>query len=137
LERIFSPIIGDGAKAIFSGPHTRVITLVTPKAGPLVKFAVSRPSCLGCRGPLNASEKTVCIRCKDQEQILYLQQLADTNAKHKTFSRLWVGCQICTKNMLSDVLCVNSDCKQYYSRERAKVDAGDATKKLARFDYEW
>ncbi|KAF4467399.1 DNA polymerase delta subunit 1 [Fusarium albosuccineum] len=39
LLRIFDPILGDKAKSLLNGSHTRTVTVVAPTVGGLVKFA--------------------------------------------------------------------------------------------------
>lgn len=54
LERLFEPILGN-TKSLLSGDHTLRKKVSTSNVGGLMKFAVKREKCLGCKVPLNKS----------------------------------------------------------------------------------
>jgi DNA polymerase delta subunit 1 len=73
LMRIFEPILGEKAGRLrecqryfleadisVAGDHTRTISIVTPTVGGLMKFAVKKVTCMGCRTPLNKNKAGKC-----------------------------------------------------------------------------
>jgi DNA polymerase delta subunit 1 len=52
LLRIFEPILQNAESQLFAGDHTRAIQVAAPSTGGLMKFAVRRMACLGCKAAL-------------------------------------------------------------------------------------
>ena len=84
LMRIFEPILGTRASSLrtspkltlVSGEHTRVLQVATSNVGALMKFAVKKVLCLGCRTPLKDQNAAVCPNCKSKEMDIYFEKLA-------------------------------------------------------------
>ncbi|KAJ1558957.1 DNA-directed DNA polymerase delta, partial [Nowakowskiella sp. JEL0078] len=127
LLRIFEPILGDKAKSLLTGSHTRSIIVAAPTTGGLMKFAIKKVTCLGCKVPLGKDEDpTVCTHCKPKEQNLYIRQIEVVNSLETRFSRLWTQCQRCQGSLHNDVICTSQDCTIFYMRKRAQKDVADA-----------
>ncbi|KAI0766572.1 DNA polymerase family B-domain-containing protein [Trametes elegans] len=140
LMRIFEPILGEKASSLLSGDHTRTIQVATPTVGGLMKFAVKRITCLGCKTPLQANNSVkggaVCNNCRPKLGELYQKQVTTTSELQVRFSRLWTQCQRCQGSLHQDVLCTSRDCPIFYMRKKAQKDVEDATVVLDRFDGE-
>lgn len=88
LGRIFEPIMGDvGIRKLFAGEHTRTIKLSTPStgAGGIMRFAVKKRTCMGCKAILKSDEKTVCGHCQDNQADLYIKQVCQPSTSFKAF----------------------------------------------------
>jgi DNA polymerase delta subunit 1 len=77
LMRIFEPVMGERSQSLLcehqvgfmitllrliafsAGDHTRTVSVAAPKTGGLMKFAVKRATCLGCKVPI----KMGCMLC--------------------------------------------------------------------------
>ncbi|KAI0955116.1 DNA-directed DNA polymerase delta [Taiwanofungus camphoratus] len=144
LMRIFEPILGEKAASLLSGEHTRTIQIATPTVGGLMKFAVKRTTCLGCKtplGPKNSVKKgdvegAVCNNCRPRLGELYQKQVSTASEFQVRFSRLWTQCQRCQGSLHQDVLCTSKDCPIFYMRKKAQKDVEDANAVLERFDHE-
>ncbi|PFH51036.1 hypothetical protein AMATHDRAFT_75228 [Amanita thiersii Skay4041] len=135
LLRIFEPILGDKASSLLSGDHTRTIQIATPTVGGLMKFAVKKVTCLGCKTPLQPNQSSaVCNNCRPRVFELYENQTAIASDLQTRFSRLWTQCQRCQGSLHQDVLCTSKDCPIYYMRKKAQKDVEDAIGVLDRFD---
>ncbi|OZJ06486.1 DNA polymerase delta catalytic subunit [Bifiguratus adelaidae] len=139
LMRIFEPILGEKAKSLLQGDHTRTVQVATPTIGGLMKFAVKKATCLGCKAPLKTSSVAVCDQChkNEKEAELYRKQLNTVNDLEIRFSRLWTQCQRCQGSLHQDVICTSKDCPIFYMRKKVQKDMSDASTVLSRFDYEW
>ncbi|SHO78176.1 Similar to S.cerevisiae protein POL3 (Catalytic subunit of DNA polymerase delta) [Malassezia sympodialis ATCC 42132] len=137
LMRIFEPILGTRASSLLSGEHTRVLQVATSNVGALMKFAVKKVLCLGCRTPLKDQNAAVCPNCKSKEMDIYFEKLARASEVEVEFSRLWTCCQRCQGSLAHDVLCSNQDCPIFFRRKRAQMDAEDTSRVIQRFDTGW
>ncbi|KAF9581072.1 DNA-directed DNA polymerase delta [Lunasporangiospora selenospora] len=119
LLRIFEPILGEkAAESLLAGDHTRTIQVSTPSIGGLMKFAVKKATCLGCKAPLKAGESAVCAGCKERAPELYQKQRKIVNSLEVRFSRLWTQCQRCQGSLHQEVLCTSKDCPIFYMRKK-------------------
>ncbi|KAJ3116638.1 DNA-directed DNA polymerase delta [Nowakowskiella sp. JEL0407] len=138
LMRIFEPILGEKSQSLLTGSHTRTVSVAAPTVGGLMKFAVKKATCLGCKVPLGKDDDpTVCKHCKPKEQQIYMEKLDQVNQTEMRFARLWTQCQRCQGSLHNDVICTSQDCPIFYMRKRAQKDVGESYKVLERFDYEW
>ncbi|KAI0084485.1 DNA polymerase family B-domain-containing protein [Irpex rosettiformis] len=140
LMRIFEPVLGEKAQSLLSGDHTRTIQIATPTVGGLMKFAVKRATCLGCKTPLGPNNSikdgAVCNNCRPRVGELYQKQVCSASEMQVRFSRLWTQCQRCQGSLHQDVLCSSKDCPIFYMRKKAQKDVEDANFVLERFDHE-
>ncbi|KLO05308.1 hypothetical protein SCHPADRAFT_933696 [Schizopora paradoxa] len=140
LLRIFEPIMGDRANSLLNGDHTRTIQIATPTIGGLMKFAVKKVTCLGCKTVLTPKNSVkngaVCNNCRPRLGELYQKQVTTTSAFQIAYSRLWTQCQRCQGSLHQDVLCSSKDCPIFYMRKKAQKDAEDTVTTLERFDNE-
>ncbi|CDS07654.1 hypothetical protein LRAMOSA01603 [Lichtheimia ramosa] len=140
LQRIFEPILGDKVNSLLQGDHTRTVSIATPSAGGIMKFAVKKTTCLGCRAPLKKGGKyhpAVCAQCKPRLTAIHLHQLKVFRDAETAYSRLWTQCQRCQESLHQDVICSNNDCPIFYMRKKAQKDANEAEDKVARCSMEW
>ncbi|ETO08884.1 hypothetical protein RFI_28502 [Reticulomyxa filosa] len=132
LKRIFEPILGEKINSLFSGRHTRAITVSTSRVGAMSKFTVVRKTCAGCK--VNWSGVgSVCDHCKGKEPQLYMKQMALVRLHEQNFNSLWTQCQRCQGSLTQEVLCSNRDCPIFYRRTKVKKDLENAQRVLAQF----
>ncbi|KAI0705141.1 DNA polymerase family B-domain-containing protein [Cytidiella melzeri] len=140
LMRIFEPILGEKASSLLSGDHTRTIQIATPTVGGLMKFAVKKATCLGCKTHLqpnnSVKDGAVCNNCRPRIGELYQKQVCSVSDMQVRFSRLWTQCQRCQGSLHQDVLCSSKDCPIFYMRKKAQKDVEDANAVLDRFEQE-
>ncbi|KAI7877041.1 hypothetical protein K492DRAFT_239410 [Lichtheimia hyalospora FSU 10163] len=138
LQRIFEPILGDKVNSLLQGDHTRTVSIATPSAGGIMKFAVKKTTCLGCRAPLKKGDHpAVCAQCKPRLTAIHLHQLKVFRDAETAYSRLWTQCQRCQESLHQDVICSNNDCPIFYMRKKAQKDANEAKDKVNRCSTEW
>lgn len=138
LQRIFEPILGSKVSTLFSGEHTRTVSVSVPtKMVGMMRFAVKKATCLGCKAVLKNDKSVVCDHCKPKLNSLYLNQVAHTSDAEMKFARLWTQCQRCQGSLHQDILCKAQDCPIFYMRTKAKIDADDAAEKLRKFELSW
>lgn len=140
LGRIFEPILGEKrAGQLLTGEHTRSITVAAPTMGGLMKFAKKTSTCMGCKKPLVGKVESQGAVCEDDRPRigeLYQKTLHKVSDLEVRFGRLWTQCQRCQGSMHCEVICSSRDCPIFYMRMKAKKDVEDASKELARFDYD-
>ncbi|KZT51942.1 hypothetical protein CALCODRAFT_442347 [Calocera cornea HHB12733] len=142
LMRIFEPILGEKARSLLAGDHTRSIQIATPTIGGLMKFAVRTVTCLGCKTPMRANNSknpngAVCNNCRPRLAELYQKQSSSTSAFQVNFARLWTQCQRCQGSLHQDVLCASKDCPIFYMRKKAQKDVAEAVEMMERFNVSW
>ncbi|OUM64108.1 hypothetical protein PIROE2DRAFT_66246 [Piromyces sp. E2] len=136
LMRIFEPVLGEKAQSLLSGDHTRVISVAAPTIGGLMKFAVKKETCLGCKAVLQKGERAVCSHCKPKLGELYQRQIMQFNISEKKYARLWTQCQRCQGSLHQDIICTSKDCPIFYMRKKIQKDMKDSTKLIERFKFE-
>jgi DNA polymerase delta subunit 1 len=135
LMRIFEPIMGDVGK-LFSGDHTLVRKQTSSTAsGGIMKFAVKKRTCMGCKVVLKPAEKTVCAYCHENQGILYVQQVEKVRSFEQLYSQTWTQCQRCQGSLHQDVLCTSRDCPIFYRRKKVQKDLKEAQTGLDRFAF--
>lgn len=138
LIRIFEGVM-DRPESLLVGEHTRTISVPTPSSsagGGIMKFAVKKITCLGCKTPLKDQEAAVgavCANCKGREPEIYSKALLQVREGEQLFSQLWTRCQRCQGSLHMDVLCTNRDCPIFYMRRKVQKDLQDSQKTLDRF----
>eukprot|EP00743_Colponemidia_sp_Colp-15_P006103 GILK01006561.1.p1 GENE.GILK01006561.1~~GILK01006561.1.p1 ORF type:complete len:1058 (-),score=188.44 GILK01006561.1:44-3172(-) len=134
LIRIFEAILPN-TDSLFSGEHTRSVSIPVSMSGALGKFVVKRVSCLSCKSQI--SEGALCQHCKDKEPEIYMQKVLDLNHFERQFSKLWTECQRCQGSLHQDVLCTSRDCPIFYRRKKVQKDLKDAQAAADRFSLAW
>ncbi|ORY88005.1 DNA polymerase family B-domain-containing protein [Protomyces lactucae-debilis] len=135
LMRIFEPILGDKASSLLSGDHTRTISVAAPSIGGLMKFAVKKVTCLGCKSPVDGNAP-VCKNCVARAPELYTKIVNHHSEVETRFARLWTQCQRCQGSLHQDVICTSKDCPIFYMRKKCQKDMLDVSRNLDRFDAE-
>eukprot|EP00457_Paulinella_chromatophora_P000731 gb/GEZN01000731.1/.p1 GENE.gb/GEZN01000731.1/~~gb/GEZN01000731.1/.p1 ORF type:complete len:1083 (+),score=192.41 gb/GEZN01000731.1/:81-3329(+) len=137
LTRIFEPILGAGnVNSLFTGAHTlKVLKKSSASGAGIMKFAVVKRTCLGCKVVLKPLEKTVCHHCQGKRAELYLKEIARVREHEQLFSRVWTQCQRCAGTLHTDVLCSSRDCPIFYRRKKVQKDLRDAQKALNLFEF--
>jgi DNA polymerase delta subunit 1 len=118
---------------LIAGDHTRTIQIAAPKTGGLMKFAVKKKTCLGCKAVLKNQDAAVCEHCMPRMNSIYLKHLRHFNNTEARYSQLWTQCQRCQGSLHQDVLCTSRDCPIFYMRKRVQREATDASQILTRF----
>ncbi|KAL4931961.1 DNA-directed DNA polymerase delta POL3 [Aspergillus undulatus] len=140
LGRIFEPILGEKKVGqLLHGEHTRSIAMAAPTMGGLMKFTKKTETCLGCKKPLTGKDLSagaVCESCRPRLGELYTKSLTKMSDLEVRFGRLWTQCQRCQGSLHCEVICSSRDCPIFYMRMKAKKDAEDSQKELARFDFD-
>eukprot|EP00762_Andalucia_godoyi_P003127 ANDGO_01026.mRNA.1 DNA polymerase delta catalytic subunit len=136
LTRIFEGIMSR-PESLFSGEHTRAISISTPSVGGIMKFAKKTMSCLGCRTPLPADQqdKALCVHCQAKEPDIYQKNLTELCDLEQQFGKLWTECQRCQGALHLDVLCTNRDCPIFYMRKKVAKDLKDMQDTVDRFGW--
>jgi len=121
---------------LLQGDHTRQIAIPTPKGGKgtILQFTQVRETCMNCKAPLRAQEKTLCNHCKENAPDVYYNFLSKVRVKEQEFSRLWTQCQSCQGSMHQEVLCTARDCPIFYLRAKVRKELEDSRKSLRKFD---
>ncbi|KAL8166299.1 hypothetical protein V2J09_007798 [Rumex salicifolius] len=127
LLRIFEPIMKNASKELLTGSHTRAISISTPSAGGIMKFAKKQLSCIGCRALIRGSDVLLCEHCKEREPELYCKSIAKVADLEILFGRLWTQCQECQGSLHQDVLCTR--------RKKAQKDMAEARVQLDRWSF--
>eukprot|EP00049_Salpingoeca_infusionum_P016898 m.351100 g.351100 ORF g.351100 m.351100 type:complete len:1070 (+) comp16170_c1_seq1:68-3277(+) len=139
LMSIFEPIMGEKARTLLSGEHTRVLvkrTSSSSKSG-LLAFTKKKATCLGCRALLSNPKATLCPSCFEKEDEIYQREVAKLSSMEEKFSRLWSQCQRCQGSLHQDVLCTSKDCPIFYMRKKVQKDLADQDRVVQRFDCSW
>lgn len=137
LIRIFSPILSDPKSTLLQGEHTRSISIPTPKKGGIIGFTTVRPSCQGCKAPLNDASTVICEHCKDIVPVIYEKKVENVRQKEIEYQRLWAQCQDCQGSLHQEVLCTARDCPIFYMRTKVHMDLMDAREQLEKFSLDW
>ena len=116
-----------------AGDHTRTVQVAAPTLGGLMKFAVKKMTCLGCKAVLKNENEPVCDHCRPKVNSIYLKNLHTFNETEKRFSKLWTQCQRCQGSLQQEVLCTSRDCPIFYMRKKVQKEATDAMNVLNRF----
>lgn len=137
LTRIFEPILGAGVKRLFAGEHTRAVKILTPSAasGGIMRFAVKKRTCIGCKVPLSGNQKVVCNHCQANQAGLYIKQLGHVRQFEQGYSKLWTQCQRCQGSLHQEILCSSRDCPIFYRRVKVQKDLRRAQQKLDQFSF--
>eukprot|EP00835_Amoeboradix_gromovi_P004556 NODE_361_length_10144_cov_0.288402.p6 type:complete len:103 gc:universal NODE_361_length_10144_cov_0.288402:6708-6400(-) len=102
-----------------------------------MKFVTKTETCLGCKVPLKAGMKGLCLHCKPRYVEIYLSKQQDTKLKQNRFSQLWTECQRCQGSLHQEVLCSNRDCPIFYMRKKAQKDVSSAMESMDKLNLNW
>lgn len=135
LLRIFDPILKNAESQLMQGDHTRVVQIAAPSSsmGGMMKFAVKRMTCLGCKSVLKDKNAAVCDHCMPDMFDIYTKHLENLNLNEARFSKLWTQCQRCQGSLHQDVICTSRDCPIFYMRKKVQKESTDAAAVMARF----
>jgi DNA polymerase delta subunit 1 len=112
--------------------------VAAPTTGGLMKFAVKRATCLGCKAPLKAGlTDAVCEHCKPDLPELYVKQVESVRDLETKFGELWTQCQRCQGSLHQDVICTSQDCPIFYMRKKVQKDMKENISTLDRFNFMW
>lgn len=137
LMRIFEPVLGERASSLLAGDHTRTISVAAPTTGGIMKFAVRKAMCIGCKVSLKQGNSAVCDNCRVDLPELYSRQVSNVNLLEAKFGRFWTQCQRCQGSLHQDVICTSQDCPIFYMRKKVQKELKEATNQLERFNYNW
>ncbi|GIX63044.1 DNA polymerase delta catalytic subunit, putative [Babesia caballi] len=127
LMRIFE-VIMPNPESLFSGEHTRYITMSSSCDSALSMFMKKVERCLGCKSVIKVPP--FCDHCsKTKRQQVMLQKLEERRQKEADYFELWAQCQRCQGSLHNVVICDNRDCPIFYKRVALQVD-GDGNGKL-------
>ncbi|EDO07229.1 DNA polymerase B family protein [Babesia bovis T2Bo] len=116
LMRIFE-VIMPNPESLFSGEHTRFVTLTSSSEGALSMFMKKVERCLGCKTVIKVPP--FCDHCNlEKRQQVMLQKLEERRQKEADYFDLWSQCQRCQGSLHNEVICDNRDCPIFYKRVR-------------------
>jgi len=130
--------MGEAVKKLFAGDHTRKIKKAAGDGsakGSIMKFAVKKKTCLGCKVVLSPHENTVCSNCEPKRAELYLKQVDKVRKHEELYSKVWTQCQRCQGSLHLDVLCASRDCPIFYRRRKVQKDLKESQNKLDSFSF--
>ncbi|KAF7456003.1 putative DNA polymerase delta catalytic subunit [Cryptosporidium felis] len=135
--RIFEGVMKDPEK-LFSGSHTRSVTVLSVTGGALAGFVKKGLQCLNCK--TNIKEGAFCKDCSKQENIetsLLVTKLHEHREKEIEYNSLWTQCQRCQGSTFQDVICTSRDCPIFYRRTKVRKDVGALGEQIKRLDLGW
>jgi DNA polymerase delta subunit 1 len=133
LQRIFETILPN-TNILFTGAHTRSISIPTPKSTGILKFAEKKKTCLKCKTTLKVDyDDAVCENCQDQKGEIYQKLISKRNYYENFHSRVWTECQNCQGSLHQDVICSNRDCPVFYLRKKVAIDLNETQTKIDSF----
>ena len=130
LQRLFEPVLpADKLQSLFTGAHTRQIKVSTPTTGGIMKFAVKRRTCLGCKVPLTAADgaNNLCKHCLANRATLYMTQIEKVREHEELYCRTWTQCQSCQGSLHQEVLCTSRDCTNTAHTHARHTSASDSS----------
>eukprot|EP00698_Gefionella_okellyi_P019960 TRINITY_DN6205_c0_g1_i1.p1 TRINITY_DN6205_c0_g1~~TRINITY_DN6205_c0_g1_i1.p1 ORF type:complete len:1093 (-),score=275.65 TRINITY_DN6205_c0_g1_i1:45-3323(-) len=136
LFRLFEPLM-EHPNSLFTGAHTRAVTVVKSTHGAMSKFTVRTQTCLQCKTALKSHETTVCASCKVHEPSVYHKTVAKVAHFEAVYAKAWTQCQRCQGSLHQDILCTSRDCPIFYMRKKVQKDLKDAQETLDRFNLSW
>ncbi|KAK1935941.1 DNA polymerase delta subunit [Babesia divergens] len=117
LMRVFE-VIMPNPESLFSGEHTRFVTMSSSCDSALSMFMKKVERCLGCKSVI--SIPPFCDHCsKTKQQEVMLQKLEERRQKEADYFDLWSQCQRCQGSLHNVVICDNRDCPIFYKRVRS------------------
>eukprot|EP00923_Selenidium_pygospionis_P050140 GHVN01086546.1.p1 GENE.GHVN01086546.1~~GHVN01086546.1.p1 ORF type:complete len:993 (+),score=75.41 GHVN01086546.1:3-2981(+) len=134
ISRLFSPITSP--EELFSGEHTRAISVPASKNTFLSKFSVKVLKCMKCKARVEGT-KPLCVGCRSAWKAVILKKLHEERAVQTEFTRLWVQCQRCQGSLMQEVICSNSDCPIFYRRHKARMDKDAVASDMSRLTSDW
>lgn len=137
LLRLFESILPDPT-VLLTGDHVRSVTKITPSTNDgMLRFAVRKNKCIGCRVPIAAGEadQGLCEGCQPKRMELYLDKLTHVKDHEGRFSVYWTQCQRCQGSFHQEVLCASCDCPIFYMRKKTQKELTDAQEMLARLGF--
>ena len=132
LIRLFTCLMPNPTD-LFKGDHMRAMYKPTPSAEiGIVKFAVKRNRCLGCKALLDVKspDQGLCVSCKPKRASVMMKVQGEVNEKERVFNKLWANCQRCQGSFHHEVICASSECPVFFVRAKAKKELGDLSRDL-------
>jgi len=134
LDRLFASIIPN-TNVLLNGDHTRSVYKATPSTSiGIMRFAVKTLKCVGCKAQLPKGVKTLCSRCEEHGEEIYLEKLSKAETLEDRFSKLWTQCQRCQGSLHQDVICTSRDCPIFYMRKKVQKDLKENEHVIDRFN---
>jgi len=131
LTKIFECVMPN-PNSIFTGSHTRVISIPTPKSTGIMKFTEKKRTCLNCKTEIKNND-AVCNNCQDKKSEIYQKFVSKRNYYENFYSKVWTECQRCQGSLVQEVLCSNRDCPVFYLRKKCQVELNETQSKLDGF----
>ena len=134
LIRIFEPILQNPEQVLFTGEHTRSISMPKVQGTGLAKYTIVKKSCLSCKAVVEKG--ALCYACQPKLKQVYIERKLDQIIFEKSYNDLWVQCQRCQGSLHLDILCMSRDCPIFYRRVKAQKNLKEAREVMDRFS-EW
>jgi DNA polymerase elongation subunit (family B) len=120
---------------LFTGEHMRSriqkSNVGKGNAFGIMKFAKVQQTCIGCG---TMSDTSLCSYCELNRQIIYLKLQQEKDKLEQKKWSCWVGCQQCVGEKYSQIIeCAQTDCSNFYERQKVIYDIEDLDKKFNKF----
>ncbi|KAJ1606887.1 DNAQ-like 3'-5' exonuclease [Cryptosporidium canis] len=135
--RVFEGVMKDPEK-LFSGSHTRSVTVLSVTGGALAGFVKKGLQCLNCKTIVK--EGALCKDCSKQENMecsVLINKLHDFREKEMEYNSLWTQCQRCQGSAFQDIICTSRDCPIFYRRTKVRKDVNAIGEQIKRLDLGW
>lgn len=125
-------------KDLFVGPHMmkHVTQKINNNGHGIMGFLVAKETCLHCHATVTPKEVSYghCKHCQDYVPVAAKHLEEECLTLQTQRREAWTTCQNCIKSdtYSEDVPCSNTDCDNFYQRDKVMVDIEDLGKKLTR-----
>ncbi|KAK6590295.1 DNA polymerase delta catalytic DNAQ-like 3 exonuclease RN fold [Cryptosporidium xiaoi] len=139
LVRIFEGVMKDPEK-LFTGSHTRSVTVLSSTGGALSGFVKKGVQCLGCKTTItneNSSLCKDCIKTDNKECSVLISKLHEFREKEVEYNSLWTQCQRCQGSAFQDIICTSRDCPIFYRRTKVRKDISSIGEHIERLCADW
>lgn len=135
--RVFEGVMRDPEK-LFSGSHTRSVTVLSVTGGALAGFVKKGLQCLNCKAIIK--DGSLCKDCSKQDNMecsVLINKLHDFREKEMEYNSLWTQCQRCQGSTFQDIICTSRDCPIFYRRTKVRKDVNAIGEQIKRLDISW
>ncbi|POM83008.1 DNA polymerase family B family protein [Cryptosporidium meleagridis] len=135
--RVFEGVMKDPEK-LFSGSHTRSVTVLSVTGGALAGFVKKGLQCMNCKTIIK--EGPLCKDCSKQENMecsVLINKLHEFREKEIEYNSLWTQCQRCQGSAFQDIICTSRDCPIFYRRTKVRKDVNSIGEQIKRLDLNW
>ncbi|KAH8741198.1 DNA polymerase delta catalytic subunit [Cryptosporidium ryanae] len=139
LVRVFEGIMKDPEK-LFTGSHTRSVTVLSSTGGALSGFVKKGLQCLGCKTTINNENASLCkdcIKVDNKECSVLINKLHEFREKEIEYNSLWTQCQRCQGSAFQDIICTSRDCPIFYRRTKVRKDISSIGEQIERLCVDW